>query len=184
MSLLTPKIFNGFLFSLVLLLPFLCTTSGAVGDITYETIYSDTQSTPQEEPPQNSSNEYALLNLPPSSTSGQPPVLPHPEPTLPPPVSPPSVVQLPVQQLPPPSTPPPPSPPEHYEADWKSLDLRIAPPWYDDVKLGVFIHWGVYSVPSFGMSHLDVGYAEWFLEEYRGNMSYILCQFNQAILLL
>jgi alpha-L-fucosidase len=37
-----------------------------------------------------------------------------------------------------------------YTPDWQSLDSRPLPQWYDDAKVGVFIHWGVFSVPSFG----------------------------------
>lgn len=33
-----------------------------------------------------------------------------------------------------------------YEANWASLDQRPLPGWYDEAKLGIFIHWGVYSV--------------------------------------
>ena len=37
-----------------------------------------------------------------------------------------------------------------YKADWDSLS-RVPPPrWYVQGKFGIFIHWGVYSVPAFG----------------------------------
>ena len=36
-----------------------------------------------------------------------------------------------------------------YKANWDSLDSRPLPNWYDDGKIGIFIHFGVYSVPSF-----------------------------------
>uniref|UniRef100_A0A5S6QCI3 Putative alpha-L-fucosidase n=1 Tax=Trichuris muris TaxID=70415 RepID=A0A5S6QCI3_TRIMR len=36
-----------------------------------------------------------------------------------------------------------------YTADWDSLDSRPLPQWYDDAKFGIFMHWGVYSVPSY-----------------------------------
>lgn len=46
-----------------------------------------------------------------------------------------------------------------YESDWASLDKRPTPDWYHDAKFGIFIHWGVYSVPSYA----PVGkYAEWY----------------------
>jgi len=46
-----------------------------------------------------------------------------------------------------------------YEPHWASLDQRPTPDWYLDAKFGVFIHWGVYSVPAWG----EVGkYAEWY----------------------
>jgi alpha-L-fucosidase len=37
-----------------------------------------------------------------------------------------------------------------FKADWKSLEAYEIPQWYKDAKFGVFIHWGVYSVPAFG----------------------------------
>jgi alpha-L-fucosidase len=37
-----------------------------------------------------------------------------------------------------------------YDPTWESLDRRPLPEWYDDAKVGIFIHWGVFSVPSFG----------------------------------
>jgi alpha-L-fucosidase len=33
---------------------------------------------------------------------------------------------------------------------WASLEKFQAPEWYLDGKFGIFIHWGVYSVPAFG----------------------------------
>ena len=37
-----------------------------------------------------------------------------------------------------------------FRADWASLQAYRSPAWYDDAKFGIFIHWGVYSVPAFG----------------------------------
>src|SRR5262249_45318672 len=36
-----------------------------------------------------------------------------------------------------------------YRADWESLQKYDIPAWYEDAKFGIFIHWGVYSVPAF-----------------------------------
>ena len=33
---------------------------------------------------------------------------------------------------------------------WESLSNYQVPDWYIDGKFGIFIHWGVYSVPAFG----------------------------------
>lgn len=41
-----------------------------------------------------------------------------------------------------------------YDPTWESLDRRPLPAWFDQAKFGIFIHWGVFSVPSFG--------SEWF----------------------
>lgn len=32
---------------------------------------------------------------------------------------------------------------------WEALDSRPLPGWYDQSKFGIFIHWGVFSVPAF-----------------------------------
>ena len=37
-----------------------------------------------------------------------------------------------------------------HRADWQSLQKYEVPDWYKDAKFGIFIHWGVYSVPAFG----------------------------------
>ena len=47
-----------------------------------------------------------------------------------------------------------------YEPNWASLDSRPLPAWYDKSKIGIFIHWGVFSVPSFS--------SEWFWYAWKG----------------
>ncbi len=37
-----------------------------------------------------------------------------------------------------------------FQASWESLKQYTVPTWYADAKFGIFIHWGVYSVPAFG----------------------------------
>jgi alpha-L-fucosidase len=37
-----------------------------------------------------------------------------------------------------------------FRPDWGSLSRWEVPVWYKDAKFGIFIHWGVYSVPAFG----------------------------------
>jgi len=38
-----------------------------------------------------------------------------------------------------------------YEPDWASLSKHeAAPEWLKDAKLGIYFHWGVYSVPAYG----------------------------------
>lgn len=36
-----------------------------------------------------------------------------------------------------------------YKDNWESLNEYPIPRWYKDAKFGIFIHWGVYSVPAF-----------------------------------
>lgn len=53
-----------------------------------------------------------------------------------------------------------------YTPDWTSLDARPLPDWYDQSKIGIFIHWGVFSVPSWAPD----GYAdEWFWWYWQGS---------------
>ncbi len=45
-------------------------------------------------------------------------------------------------------------------ATWEELRSRAYPQWFTEAKLGIFIHWGVYSVPAWSGPEQ---YAEWFL---------------------
>jgi len=36
-----------------------------------------------------------------------------------------------------------------FEPTWESLSNFTIPDWYQDAKFGIFIHWGIYSVPAF-----------------------------------
>ena len=55
---------------------------------------------------------------------------------------------------------------QKYEPTWQSIDSRPVPQWFEDVKFGIFIHWGVYSVPAWAPANADIGvyakYAEWY----------------------
>jgi alpha-L-fucosidase len=46
-----------------------------------------------------------------------------------------------------------------YEPTWASLETHPTPTWFEDGKFGIFIHWGVYSVPSFCDTST---YSEWY----------------------
>ncbi|MBI1782301.1 MAG: alpha-L-fucosidase [Sphingobacteriales bacterium] len=46
-----------------------------------------------------------------------------------------------------------------YQPNWESLDKRPVPQWFTDAKFGIFIHWGVYSVPGYCTKG---NYAEWY----------------------
>src|SRR5215471_21006193 len=50
-----------------------------------------------------------------------------------------------------------------YEPTWDSLDKRATPAWFQDAKFGIFIHWGVYSVPAYApVLPGKLAYAEWY----------------------
>ena len=69
--------------------------------------------------------------------------------------------------------------PVKYEATIESLDRHPLPQWYAGAKLGIFIHWGLYSVPGWApLTHPDHDfssddyikydpYAEWYLNTVR-----------------
>ncbi len=40
-------------------------------------------------------------------------------------------------------------PTERFQPTWSSLKKYQCPDWFRDAKFGIFIHWGVYSVPAF-----------------------------------
>ena len=50
-----------------------------------------------------------------------------------------------------------------YQPTWDSLDQRPTPTWFTDAKFGIFIHWGVYSVPAYApVIPGKLAYAEWY----------------------
>src|SRR5882762_932399 len=52
---------------------------------------------------------------------------------------------------------------QNYQPTWDSIDKRPNPGWFTDAKFGVFILWGVYSVPSYApVIPGKLAYAEWY----------------------
>lgn len=53
---------------------------------------------------------------------------------------------------------------QEFAIDLESLRQRDLPSWYSDAKFGIFIHWGVYSVPAFRepLWEKEGTYAEWY----------------------
>ncbi len=66
-----------------------------------------------------------------------------------------------------------------FEPTWESIETHRVPEWFDDAKLGIFIHWGLYSVPGWATPTGELGkvdwnkwfyqnpYAEWYLNSLR-----------------
>jgi len=70
-----------------------------------------------------------------------------------------------------------------YEPTWESVSAHPLPQWYDEAKLGIFLHWGLYSVPGWAPQVPDIQellrdrgpevmlrdnpYAEWYLNSSR-----------------
>lgn len=66
---------------------------------------------------------------------------------------------------------------EGFQAEWESLSQHeAAPEWFADAKLGIYFHWGPYSVPAFGSAwyprnmYLEKGKVRRFHEETYGNI--------------
>ncbi len=71
-----------------------------------------------------------------------------------------------------------------YISTLESLQKRVTPQWFGDAKLGIFIHWGLYSVPAWATPtttpdkvkdwkafYKSNPYAEWYLNSLRINGS-------------
>jgi alpha-L-fucosidase len=70
-----------------------------------------------------------------------------------------------------------------YRPTWESVAGHPLPAWYDDAKLGIFLHWGLYSVPGWAPQVPDIQqllrdqgpaemlrhnpYVEWYLNSSR-----------------
>ena len=55
---------------------------------------------------------------------------------------------------------------QKYEPTWESIDSRPMPEWFEQSRFGIFIHWGVYSVPAWATVDKSVTtnpvYSEWY----------------------
>jgi alpha-L-fucosidase len=50
-----------------------------------------------------------------------------------------------------------------YQPNWASIDQRATPNWFTDAKFGIFICWGLYSVPAYApVIPGNLAYAEWY----------------------
>ena len=70
-----------------------------------------------------------------------------------------------------------------YEPNYESLKQHPVPEWFHDAKLGIFIHWGLFSVPAWAPPAGDLNeiieregpeawfsknpYAEWYMNSLR-----------------
>ncbi|XP_049878263.1 tissue alpha-L-fucosidase-like, partial [Pectinophora gossypiella] len=57
-----------------------------------------------------------------------------------------------------------------YEPTWEDLDSRPLPEWFDRAKIGIFVHWGVYSVPAI--------YTEWIWYRWKTDVKYMKRNFK------
>ncbi|WP_333863990.1 alpha-L-fucosidase, partial [Chitinophaga sp.] len=56
-----------------------------------------------------------------------------------------------------------------YKPTWESLDSRPVPAWFENAKFGIFIHWGVYSVPAWAPKGV---YSEWYQQWLQSGKTY------------
>mgnify|MGYP005848324097 CR=1 FL=1 len=72
---------------------------------------------------------------------------------------------------------------QDFEPKWESLDRRATPQWFEDAKFGIFIHWGVYSVPAWGPTGDSIGvydkYAEWYWNKLQNKNSAVNSHFRR-----
>src|SRR3712207_2218129 len=70
-----------------------------------------------------------------------------------------------------------------YQADYESLQQHAVPEWFHNAKRGIFVHWGLFSVPGWAPTTGDLGdvvdregwegwfaknpYAEWYLNSIK-----------------
>lgn len=57
-----------------------------------------------------------------------------------------------------------------YAPAWSSLDKRPIPAWWTDAKFGIFIHWGLYSVPAYAPANEVEGVYEKYAEHYMSRL--------------
>jgi len=55
---------------------------------------------------------------------------------------------------------------QSYQPKWESLDQRAVPQWWTDAKFGIFVHWGLYSVPAYAPVDQVEGVYEKYAEHY------------------
>jgi len=65
---------------------------------------------------------------------------------------------------------------QNYQPNWESLDSRPVPSWFMNEKFGIFIHWGAYSVPSWGPEH---SYSEWYQNGLQADKDNVRKQFHK-----
>jgi alpha-L-fucosidase len=66
--------------------------------------------------------------------------------------------------------------PVHYQPTLESLNRHPLPSWYADAKLGIFIHWGLYSVP--GWAPTNHPKHDFHTPDYMGNNPYAEWYYN------
>ncbi|TDS06803.1 alpha-L-fucosidase [Sphingobacterium paludis] len=55
---------------------------------------------------------------------------------------------------------------QQFERNWGSLDARPIPAWWSEAKFGIFVHWGLYSVPAYAPVDEVDGVYEKYAEHY------------------
>ena len=54
-----------------------------------------------------------------------------------------------------------------YEPNWESLRTHVVPTWAEDVKFGIYAHWGVYSVTG-AWDYKKSNWGNYYITGYKG----------------
>lgn len=72
-----------------------------------------------------------------------------------------------------------------YKPIWESIDSCRVPEWFEDAKIGSFIHWGLYSVPVYSRKKRDKvdiydQYNKWYWNRWviHSKQTYTMKSFN------
>ena len=65
-----------------------------------------------------------------------------------------------------------------YLPTWESINARPVPVWFEDAKFGIFIHWGLYSVPAYTRRDW---YAEWYQHQLQTQKKPEVLEFHNRV---
>lgn len=70
---------------------------------------------------------------------------------------------------------------QQFKPTWESLNTRKMPEWFHHDKFGIFIHWGVYAVPSYApvIPNSGLSYAEWYWYRIRTDKTKQFVNFHE-----
>ncbi|MFT4152863.1 alpha-L-fucosidase [Parafilimonas sp.] len=71
---------------------------------------------------------------------------------------------------------------QKFQPNWASLNSRKMPEWFQQDKFGIFIHWGLYSVPAYApvIPNSGYSYAEWYWKRIKKEKTDTSYEENEA----
>ena len=70
-----------------------------------------------------------------------------------------------------------------YSADKESIRKHQVPAWYSDANLGIFIHWGLFSVPAFAVTGLNMVESmekRGIEEHFKNNLTFFMVFYSKS----